>query len=173
MQLVNILEGLMDIFRGKFASMRTDYVFCSVLLLTMLTVIMSTVYNLVELPSDQNAIIIISVTTSLIIGAFFVLLKWLRNPWTQHRRIDNTESRKFLQLMKLSMDISTEVLRRVVDSRLLTLYGGSLKQFLEDQKHFLFHQWQGSTPCCECLPAGCTMVKSKTEEKIIREFLYR
>lgn len=148
MQLVTIFEGLVHIFRGQFASMRTYYAICSVLLLSV--IIYRTVYNLSELPSDLNARIIITVITSLIIGPYFVLMKWPRKSWTHHRRSDNTESRTFLQLMKLSMDISTEVLRRVVDSRILTLHGGSFEKFLDDNKHFLFHQWQGSTPCCEC-----------------------
>ncbi|CAG2210156.1 unnamed protein product [Mytilus edulis] len=158
MHLINILEGLVHILKGKFSNMRTHLVFCSMCtLLLLLSAI--TVYKLVELPLDLNASIII--TTTLIIGTFVLLLTRHRTPWANHRRIDNTKSRKFLQLMKLSMDISTEVLRKVVDSRILTLYGGSLEKFLDDNKHFLYHQWQGSTPCCECLPAGCTMVKSK------------
>lgn len=170
MQLLNIIEGLVHTFKGQFASMRTNSVFWSVLLLSV--IIYCTAYNLVELSFDLTARTIIIATTSLIIGAFFALMKWPRKSWTHHKRIENTENRNFFQLMKLSVDISTEVLRRVVDTRILTLYGSSLEKFLEDKKHFLFHQWQGSTPCCECLPAGCSMVKSKKLKKRLFEYFF-
>ncbi|CAC5358189.1 unnamed protein product [Mytilus coruscus] len=100
------------------------------------------------------------------------VLMWITSRWiNSSRKVIYVKSKEFFQLVKLSMDISTEVLRKFMDARILSnaKYGGCLHKFLDVEKHNLYHQWQGSTPCCKCPAVGCTLRKSKT----IKEWLFK
>ncbi|VDH94438.1 Hypothetical predicted protein [Mytilus galloprovincialis] len=120
----------------------------------------------------------LALTVTLGVSLYFLV--WSKNRWTTlrwsyKRRINNTESRKFLQLMKLSMDISTEVLRKVVNSRILSrpIYGGCILKFLDVEKHYLFHQWQGTISCNECPPTGCNLNKSRQLKGWLFKIFYK
>lgn len=106
----------------------------------------------------------------------YVLMSGLRY-WENatDRNVNNMDSRKeFFQLVKLSVDISSEVLRKLVNSKILSnaKYGGCLHKFLYYEKHYLYHQWQGSTPCCSCPSGGCTLRKSKHLKEWLFKILY-
>lgn len=72
------------------------------------------------------------------------------------------KSKRFLQVMKLSIDTSTEVVRILANQNLLQNYGGSLTTFLQSKKHYFFHQWEKGRFTCVCSPAGCNIQRSKS-----------
>lgn len=65
------------------------------------------------------------------------------------------ESKELMKLFKCSTDVATQVVCALADSKLLHKYGGNFKLYLDDNKHYFYHQWeQKNTACCECPPAG-------------------
>lgn len=66
--------------------------------------------------------------------------------------MSDVSSQKFLQLIKVSFDVSTSVVRDFTDFKVISLpeYGGSVIKFLDLRKHDLYHKWQPVTPCCHC-----------------------
>lgn len=61
---------------------------------------------------------------------------------------------KMIQLMLLSLNVSSDVIREYMDNAILKLpgYKGSLETFLNthNNKHILFHLYQNSAKCCQC-----------------------
>lgn len=66
--------------------------------------------------------------------------------------MSDVSSKKFLQLIKVSFDVSTSVARNFADCKVIGLpeYGGSFIKFLDLRKHELYHKWQAKLPCCHC-----------------------
>lgn len=85
------------------------------------------------------------------------------------------EQRELMKLFKCVIDVGNEVLSAYFDLKVLSLpkYGGNFTQFLEDEKHFLYHQWeQKRTMCCACKTVGCSITRIKKMKTWIFEKLY-
>lgn len=70
------------------------------------------------------------------------------------------EQRELMKLFKCVIDTGNEVLTAFFDLKVLSRpqYGGQFTKFLEDEKHFLYHQWeQKRTMCCACPKIGCSI----------------
>lgn len=66
--------------------------------------------------------------------------------------MSDVPSKKFLQLIKVSFDVSTSVVRDFADCKVIgsPKYGSSVIKFLDLKKHDLYHKWQIKTRCCHC-----------------------
>ncbi|CAC5415363.1 unnamed protein product [Mytilus coruscus] len=85
------------------------------------------------------------------------------------------EQRELMKLFKCVIDTGNEVLSAYFDLKVLSLpqYGGHFTQFLEKEKHFLYHQWeQKRTMCCACPKVGCYIRRIKKMETWIFQKLY-
>lgn len=85
------------------------------------------------------------------------------------------EQREHMKLFKCVIDTGNEVLFAFFDLKVLSLtqYGGNFTQFLEKEKHFLYHQWeQKKTMCCACPKVGCSMRRTRQMDTWIFEKLY-
>lgn len=61
------------------------------------------------------------ITMTLTFSIIIYVLMWITSRWiNSSRKSINVKSKEFFQLVKLSMDISTEVLRKFMDSRILS-----------------------------------------------------
>ncbi|VDI57191.1 Hypothetical predicted protein [Mytilus galloprovincialis] len=115
-------------------------------------------------------------TMTLAFAVTIYVLVWGTRYWinSTSRNVIYMKRKEFFHLVKLSMDISTEVLRKLMAKILFDAkYGGCLHKFLDDEKHYLYHQWQGSTPCCKCPSTGCTLGKSKKMKEWLFKMLYK
>ncbi|CAC5405874.1 unnamed protein product [Mytilus coruscus] len=86
--------------------------------------------------------------------------------------MSSPESKELMKLFKCSTDVATQVVCAFADSKLLHSYGGNFQKYLEDNKHFFYHQWeQKNTACCYCPPAGCTVRRmSRMDNWIFNSF---
>ncbi|XP_076083702.1 uncharacterized protein LOC143054567 isoform X3 [Mytilus galloprovincialis] len=65
--------------------------------------------------------------------------------------------KEYLRLFKCLLDTAAGIVCAFTHDKLLSSYEGSFQKYLEDKKHFFFHQWQGTqSPCCDCSSDGCT-----------------
>ncbi|CAG2207062.1 unnamed protein product [Mytilus edulis] len=80
--------------------------------------------------------------------------------------MSDVPSKKFLQLIKVSLDDSANVVRDFADCKVIALseYGGSVIKFLDLKKHDLYHKWQIYKPCCCC--GGNKFEKAEIREQI-------
>lgn len=149
MNLLMMMKGQMPSVKRMFGNMKTDFAFYSIYTLLLLTAIIFSRF----LQNDTGIMILI---VTLIIGLCLLLCMRPMFDFTSVKTNNNTregseyqqrtqtdenlDSRKFIQLVKLSVDISTEVLGRVVESRILSNYENSFSKFLDIEKHYLYHQ---------------------------------
>ncbi|XP_071138752.1 uncharacterized protein [Mytilus edulis] len=79
--------------------------------------------------------------------------------------MSSPESKELMKLFKCSTDIATQVVCAFVDTKVLPQHGGSFYKYLEDEKHFFYHQWEKKKiACCDCPAAGCTIHRVKKME---------
>ncbi|VDI68205.1 Hypothetical predicted protein [Mytilus galloprovincialis] len=79
--------------------------------------------------------------------------------------MNSPESKELMKLFKCSTDIATQVICAFVDTKVLPQHGGSFYKYLEDEKHFFYHQWEKKKiACCDCPAAGCTIHRVKKME---------
>lgn len=72
--------------------------------------------------------------------------------------MSSPESKELMKLFKCSTDVATKVMCAFAESKLLPPFSGNFQSFLDDQKHFFYHQWENKkTACCHCPPAGCAI----------------
>ncbi|VDI47500.1 Hypothetical predicted protein [Mytilus galloprovincialis] len=65
--------------------------------------------------------------------------------------------KEYLRLFKCLLDTAAGIVCAFTHDKLLSSYEGSFQKYLEDKKHFFYHQWQGTqSPCCDCSSDGCT-----------------
>ncbi|XP_071142450.1 uncharacterized protein [Mytilus edulis] len=71
--------------------------------------------------------------------------------------MSDLEPKEYLRLFKCLLDTAAGIVCAFTHDKLLSSYEGSFQKYLEDKKHFFYHQWQGTqSPCCECSSDGCT-----------------
>lgn len=73
------------------------------------------------------------------------------------------EQKEFMKLYKCVIDTGNEVVSAFFDLKVLSksIYGGNFMRSLELEKHFLYHQWEPKTMCCEYPKIGCSMRQKK------------
>ncbi|XP_052085940.1 uncharacterized protein LOC127723395 isoform X2 [Mytilus californianus] len=72
--------------------------------------------------------------------------------------MSDLEPKEYLRLFKCLLDTATVVVCAFTHNKLLSSYEGSFQKYLEDRKHFFYHQWQGTqSPCCNCPSDECTI----------------
>lgn len=78
-----------------------------------------------------------------------------------------------LKMFECLIDTGADVLRNLSEIRLLDNQKKSLVKFLEDERHYFYHQYQQKTLCCECSPHGCTIISTgKMESHIFNKVYY-
>lgn len=85
------------------------------------------------------------------------------------------EQRELLKLFKCIIDTGNEVLCAFFDMKVLSVpkYGGNFSKFLEEEKHFFFHQWeQKKVMCCACPQFGCSIGRITKMKTWIFQKLY-
>ncbi|XP_063405849.1 uncharacterized protein LOC134689813 [Mytilus trossulus] len=71
--------------------------------------------------------------------------------------MSDLEPNEYLRLFKCLLDTAKGIVCAFTHDKLLSSYEGSFQKYLEDKKHFFYHQWQGTqSPCCDCSSDGCT-----------------
>lgn len=84
--------------------------------------------------------------------------------------MSSPESKELMKLFKCSTDVATKVMSAFAESKLLPPFSGNFQSFLNDQKHFFYHQWE-QTKCCHCPPAGCAIRrKNRMDHWIFNSF---
>lgn len=85
--------------------------------------------------------------------------------------MSSPESKELMKLFKCSTDVATQVVCAFTDSKLLHTYAGNFEKYLEDNKHYFYHQWEKKyTPCCDCPPAGYTISRNRMDNWIFNSF---
>ncbi|XP_052084254.1 uncharacterized protein LOC127721531 [Mytilus californianus] len=97
---------------------------------------------------------------------YYIEKSSIRTEWNSYK------SKRFLQVMKLSIDTSTEVVRILANQNLLQNYGGCLTTFLQAKTHYFFHQWEPGKFTCVCSPAGCNIKGSKSMSNWLFKKIY-
>ncbi|VDH97270.1 Hypothetical predicted protein [Mytilus galloprovincialis] len=85
------------------------------------------------------------------------------------------EQRELMKLFKCVLDTGIDVLSAFFTLKVLSLpqYGGHFTQFLEKEKHFLYHKWEKNrTTCCACPKIGCSIGRSTNMKNWIFQILY-
>ncbi|CAC5401525.1 unnamed protein product [Mytilus coruscus] len=85
------------------------------------------------------------------------------------------EQRELMKLFKCVIDTGIDVLSAFFTLKVLSLpqNGGNFTQFLDNEKHFLYHQWeQRKTMCCACPQFGCSIGRSTKMKNWIFQMLY-
>ncbi|CAG2247511.1 unnamed protein product [Mytilus edulis] len=60
--------------------------------------------------------------------------------------MSSPESKELMKLFKCSTDVATQVVCAFADSKLLHTYAGNFQKYLEDKKHYFYHQWEKNIP---------------------------
>ncbi|VDI64482.1 Hypothetical predicted protein [Mytilus galloprovincialis] len=74
--------------------------------------------------------------------------------------MSSVQERKFFRLLKLSFDLSLNVIRAFMETNVLTIHYANLDDFLNKHKHAIYHLWE-QVQCCDC-------VNKKNQEKLKR-----
>lgn len=63
--------------------------------------------------------------------------------------MSSIQEEKFHRLLKLSFDLSLNVIRAFMETNVLTIHYGNLDDFLNTHKHATYHLWE-QLQCCDC-----------------------
>ncbi|CAC5423126.1 unnamed protein product [Mytilus coruscus] len=74
-----------------------------------------------------------------------------------------------LKMFHCLVDTGADVLRNLAEICLLDNKKKSFYQFLEDEKHYFYHQFEQKILCCECPPHGCTVSRGKIEAHVFNK----
>lgn len=78
-----------------------------------------------------------------------------------------------LRLFKCYVDTVTAFLSDFADDKVLQTSGKTFQSFLDDEKHFFYHQFeQKRTPCCKCPPPGCSIRRIRKMNKMMFDTFY-
>lgn len=116
---------------------------------------------------DEISILVTPCITMFTLGLIFMYVMHFKN-----ENVAKRKNRNFYQLIILNYNISTDVLREVMDSKILYKYGNSLFQFLDKEKHYLYHILIGNAPCCECSTSDRYIRSSKKTIKWLFKIIY-
>lgn len=80
----------------------------------------------------------------------------------------------FLLLFQCIIDFGAEVLRDFTEEKIKIKYNtDDFTTFLENTKHYFYHQWdKKKVACCECPAYGCSIPKTGKMDKKIYDKLY-
>lgn len=82
-------------------------------------------------------------------------------------------SDEIVRLFKCYVETVTDFICEYADSKILQPSRKTLQSFLEDEKHFFYHQLDGKPiPCCECPPHGCFIGRQRKMDKNMFLSLY-
>ncbi|CAG2230783.1 unnamed protein product [Mytilus edulis] len=77
-----------------------------------------------------------------------------------------------LKIFECLVDTGTEVLRNLTEINVLHHNKKTFTRYLEDEKHYFYHQFQPGNQCCQCPPTGHKIDNKGKLEPVIFQKLY-